>query len=106
MTDTLDASSPATVRAALLSALDDAVGCGPRIREVADGTPAGVLADAVAVAAALIVVWAATVAAILPLVLHRLRVDPAVVSAPLITTLVDGTGLFIYLQIARMLLRH
>ncbi len=60
---------------------------------------------AVAIAAAAIVVWAATVAAILPLILHRLRVDPAVVSAPLITTLVDGTGLFIYLQIARMLLR-
>lgn len=60
---------------------------------------------AVALAAAVIVVWAATVAAILPLVLHRLRIDPAVVSAPLITTLVDGTGLFIYLEIARLLLR-
>ncbi|HEY7452761.1 MAG TPA: magnesium transporter, partial [Candidatus Limnocylindria bacterium] len=33
-------------------------------------------------------VWAATVAAALPLILRRLRVDPAVVSAPLITTVV------------------
>jgi magnesium transporter len=33
-----------------------------------------------------------------------LRIDPAVVSAPLITTLVDGTGLIIYFQIARILL--
>jgi magnesium transporter len=44
---------------------------------------------------------AATVAAALPLVLRRLHVDPAVVSAPLITTLVDGTGLIIYFEIAR-----
>lgn len=58
----------------------------------------------VALAAFLIVVWAAAVAAILPLVLHRLRVDPAVVSAPLITTLVDGTGLFLYFTIAQLLL--
>jgi magnesium transporter len=62
------------------------------------------VAGAVALSAAAIVLWAATVAAILPLVLHRLRIDPAVVSAPLITTVVDGTGLFIYLEIARRLL--
>jgi magnesium transporter len=59
---------------------------------------------AVAVAALAIVIWAAIVAAILPLVLRKLRVDPAVVSAPFITTLVDGTGLFLYFTIARRLL--
>ena len=48
--------------------------------------------------------WSATVAAALPLVLRRLRVDPAVVSAPLITTLVDGTGLIIYFEVARLVL--
>jgi magnesium transporter len=48
--------------------------------------------------------WSATVAAILPLTLRRLRIDPAVVSAPLITTLVDGTGLVIYFEIAKFLL--
>jgi magnesium transporter len=58
----------------------------------------------VGLAALLIVVWAATVAAILPLVLHRLRIDPAVVSAPLITTLIDVTGLFLYFTIAQMML--
>jgi magnesium transporter len=58
----------------------------------------------VALTALCIVIWAAVVAAILPLALHRLRIDPAVVSAPLITTLVDGTGLFIYLTIAQILL--
>jgi magnesium transporter len=58
----------------------------------------------VGLSAMLIVIWAACVAAILPLVLHRLRIDPAVVSAPFITTLVDGTGLFLYFTVARLLL--
>ncbi len=52
-----------------------------------------------------ICLWSATVAAVLPLTLRRLGVDPAVVSAPLITTLVDGTGLIIYFEIARFVLR-
>jgi magnesium transporter len=52
-----------------------------------------------------ICLWSAVVAAALPLLLRALRVDPAVVSAPLITTLVDGTGLVIYFEIARLLLR-
>jgi magnesium transporter len=51
-----------------------------------------------------ITVWAATVGAILPLALSRLRVDPAVVSAPFISSLVDGTGLIIYFTLARVIL--
>ena len=58
----------------------------------------------VAVTAAFIVVWAALVAAILPLALRRLKIDPAVVSGPFITTLVDGTGLFMYFTIAQVML--
>jgi magnesium transporter len=58
----------------------------------------------VAVTALFIVVWAAAVAAVLPLILHKLKVDPAVVSAPFISTLVDGTGLLLYFEIARIML--
>ncbi|NLN27651.1 MAG: magnesium transporter [Firmicutes bacterium] len=58
----------------------------------------------VALTALFIVVWASAVAAVLPLILHRLRVDPAIVSGPFITTVVDGTGLFMYFTIARMML--
>ena len=58
----------------------------------------------VAVTAMFIVIWAAMVGAVLPLILHRLKIDPAVVSAPFISTLVDGTGLFIYFTIARIML--
>ncbi len=62
------------------------------------------LGPVVAVTALFIVVWASMVSAVLPLLLHRLRVDPAVVSGPFISTLVDGTGLFIYFSVARALL--
>jgi magnesium transporter len=58
----------------------------------------------VAITILAICIWSATVAAVLPLALRRLRIDPAVVSAPLITTLVDGTGLIIYFQIAKVVL--
>lgn len=63
------------------------------------------LGEVVGLTAMCIVVWAAFVAAILPLTLRQLRVDPAVVSAPLITTLVDGTGLVIYFSIAKIVLK-
>ena len=58
----------------------------------------------VAVAILAISLWSATVAATLPLILRRIGIDPAVVSAPLITTLVDGTGLVIYFETARVML--
>jgi magnesium transporter len=66
------------------------------------GTNIGVV---VALTILAICLWSATVAAVLPLLLRRVGIDPAVVSAPLITTLVDGTGLIIYFEIARILLR-
>lgn len=58
----------------------------------------------VAITAASIVLWASIVAGALPLLLRRLRLDPAVVSGPLITTVVDGTGLIMYFTIANWLL--
>jgi len=58
----------------------------------------------VGITIACVALWSATVAAILPLVLERLGIDPAVVSAPLISTFVDATGLLIYMTIAGLLL--
>jgi magnesium transporter len=54
----------------------------------------------VSLTVAAIVLWSAFVASILPPVLKKLRIDPAVVSAPMISTIVDGTGLIIYFMIA------
>jgi magnesium transporter len=52
-----------------------------------------------------LVMWAAIVGAILPLALSKLKVDPAVVSAPFITSVVDGTGLVIYFTLAQAILK-
>jgi magnesium transporter len=51
-----------------------------------------------------IVIWANTIGSLIPLLAARFRIDPAIVSAPLITTLVDATGLVIYLLIAKAML--
>jgi magnesium transporter len=48
--------------------------------------------------------WANTIGSLIPLIAQKVGIDPAVVSAPLITTLVDATGLAIYLLIAKALL--
>jgi magnesium transporter len=52
----------------------------------------------------LVVVWANTVATLVPLLAERFRIDPTVVSAPMITTIVDASGIFIYLLLARIIL--
>ena len=58
----------------------------------------------VIISLASIVMWSSMVAAILPLILKRMRFDPAVVSAPMISTIVDGTGLLIYFSVAKLLI--
>ena len=54
----------------------------------------------------LVIVTVATiVGSMLPIAATALHLDPAVMSSPLITTIVDGTGLMIYFSIARALLK-
>lgn len=48
-----------------------------------------------------ITLWSAVVSSVIPIVLKRIGIDPAVVSAPFIATLIDGTGLIIYFKIAQ-----
>ena len=48
-----------------------------------------------------ITLWSAIVSSVIPMVLKRCGIDPAVVSAPFIATLIDGTGLIIYFKIAQ-----
>ena len=51
-----------------------------------------------------IVIIANFLGAILPIILKRFKIDPAIVSAPLISTLMDLGGLILYLEIAKRLL--
>jgi len=60
------------------------------------------LAYTVALALLTIVLWANMIGALLPLVAAKLKIDPAVISGPVMSTLVDATGLFIYFSLARM----
>lgn len=57
----------------------------------------------VALALPTITVWANMMGGLIPMVATRFGIDPAVISAPLITTLVDTTGLAIYFTIAYLL---
>ncbi len=62
------------------------------------------VAVVVGVSLVLICAWAATIGGTMPLLARKLKIDPAVVSAPLVTTLVDATGLLIYFVTARLIL--
>ncbi|MFM9873972.1 MAG: magnesium transporter [Fimbriimonadaceae bacterium] len=58
----------------------------------------------VGLALPVVVIWATLVGSVLPIGAKRLGIDPAVMSAPFISTFVDATGLIIYFEIARRIL--
>lgn len=62
------------------------------------------LALCVAVTILVVCTWANAVGAAIPLAAQRFGIDPTVISAPLITTLVDATGLFIYFTVAKLMI--
>ncbi|MFH1798202.1 MAG: magnesium transporter [Candidatus Omnitrophota bacterium] len=53
----------------------------------------------------LVVVWSNFVGVVTPVLFKKIRIDPAIASGPLITTLNDVIGVFIYLSIASSFLR-
>lgn len=62
------------------------------------------LAFTVSLAIFTIVVWANGLGSVLPMLATRLHIDPTVVSGPVMSTLVDATGLFIYFTTARIIM--
>ena len=62
------------------------------------------LALTVGVSILVICAWANTVGAMIPMLATMFKIDPTVMSAPLIATLVDATGLIIYFTIAKSFL--
>jgi len=61
---------------------------------------------ALTVAAALfaIVLWANVIGALLPPLASKFKIDPAVISGPVMSTLVDATGLIIYFSLAKWII--
>jgi magnesium transporter len=62
------------------------------------------LAMTVGVSIVAICAWANAVGAMVPMLATAFRIDPTVMSAPLIATIVDATGLIIYFTVARIFL--
>ncbi len=64
----------------------------------------GRLGVTVACAVLGIVLWSTSIASVMPLAAYRLGIDPTNVSGPVMSTLVDATGLLIYFSLARLFL--
>ena len=61
------------------------------------------LAWTVGIAVFAIVIWGSLIGSMFPLILDRLGLDPAASSSPLVATLMDVSGLVIYLVTASVL---
>ena len=48
----------------------------------------------------ILILWSNVIGSLLPILLHKMKLDPAVISGPVITTIVDVSGLLIYFNIA------
>lgn len=64
------------------------------------------LALTVAISLMCTVVLAQTLGGLLPILAKTLKLDPTVMAAPLVTTIVDAVSLVIYFNMAQVLLRH
>jgi magnesium transporter len=63
------------------------------------------LAFTVTLSLIITVIMAKTVGCILPIAAKKLRIDPTVMAAPMITTIVDAAALIFYFSIARVIMR-
>lgn len=72
--------------------------------EIPTGFSLELIASAIAIALGIQVVTATLIGAILPLTAARLKLDPAVIASPALTTVVDITGLLIYFVTAKIIL--
>ena len=72
---------------------------------VAETEHAWRLAFVVGTAVVGIVIWGTLIGSLFPILLHRIGVDPATSSSPLVATLMDVSGLTIYFVVAVIVLR-
>ena len=57
----------------------------------------------VSLALMVVIMFAAVFGTLIPLMLHRMKIDPALATGPFITTMNDIIGLFLYLMIGRIM---
>lgn len=71
---------------------------------MADTAHASLVGLSVGIAVLSIVVWGVLLGSVFPLLLERLGLDPAAISSPMVATLMDVSGLVIYLVVATAVL--
>ena len=74
------------------------------IRLLFTGEGNWLIAATVSIALYATVIMAKTIGGILPMIAKKLKLDPAIMAAPLITTVVDACSLMVYFSVARILL--
>lgn len=62
--------------------------------------PGHKIAIVVGISMLVMVLWANIVGGLLPLILNRMKFDPAVISSPFMATLIDFTGMIIYFNLS------
>jgi len=72
---------------------------------IIDGSENWLLALTVSLSLMLTIIIAKGVGCSLPIFAKRLKLDPAIMAAPIITTIVDALSLVIYFQLATAILR-
>lgn len=73
-------------------------------RGILEGESNYEIALVVSLSVVILLIWANLVGGLLPLIISKLRLDPAVISSPLITTLLDISGITIYFNMAIMIM--
>jgi len=66
--------------------------------------PGNKIAFVVGISMLVMVLWANIVGGLLPLILNKMKFDPAVISSPFMATLIDFTGIIIYFNLAIFIL--
>lgn len=74
------------------------------LRVLLDGGLTTALPFVVSAAVVAVCAWSNVIASVIPLLAKRFKIDPAMISAPLISTTVDATGLLIYIGVAKLLM--
>ena len=62
------------------------------------------IAEVVSIALLSVILFASIIGTLIPLVLERFKIDPALATGPFITTTNDLVGLFLYFSLARLML--
>lgn len=72
--------------------------------ELPAGISFGIFGTAVAVALTMQIATSTVIGSLLPIGARAIKLDPAVIAAPAVTTIVDASGMVIYFTVARMML--